>query len=120
MIDINYFIIKFSLVFIVIIISIIIHELGHVIMIKHYGRKPVLSFKKGSILIGFDKKGLKINELKNVYLVGIISGLIVVIIAIIIDYMLFMSLILYMVGCRSDNQQIFKLSIKQQELIRSA
>lgn len=93
--------------------SIVVHEMGHLFLINKYtGRKQFLEFNKKNKDFECDIEGLKPQEIFYVTLLGVISGftIITVFVNYLNGYMYLALIILYFSGCRHDLRTLYDLN----------
>ena len=93
--------------------SIVLHELGHYIILRVFGRKPEIRIRSDRIVVGhdYDYNGLTDKQLYLIYMSGVVLGLIPVVL-IIKYYNLLISLVVlgfYIFVSRSDLKKIWSL-----------
>jgi len=97
------------------IISIIVHEVGHYIMLKRYGINPQVRIKNRKILMGEDHNYVKLTtkQYYNVTLAGVLSGHIIMILLLFAFFNVFIiyfgMTIIYFWGCRNDTRELIKI-----------
>jgi hypothetical protein len=98
--------------FLALLISIVLHEYGHLEIMRKHGKNPKLRLEGASIVVGEPKDyaGLSNKQLDQVYSAGVIIGTLPYIIAaLLIHINLFALIAIYFIWCRSDIKQILKL-----------
>lgn len=102
-----------SLAIATMILSIFWHELMHYLFLRKYVKSNIkIGFKTNEISIGkiSDYKKLKPQQRYDVYFVGVLGGLIVILgLSLLFDLELLILLIPYLIGCSSDIKQMMLL-----------
>lgn len=109
----NYIISQSLLFVIVVVLSIIFHEFGHLVILRKLKNKWVtLEYLKGDINVGTDKdyKGLTDREYRTVAFVGFLFGFVPIFVFLPTLFWLYGSgaLFAYVVGSRHDLKSVLK------------
>ena len=111
----SYFISVFISLSVIYLLSILAHELGHIIAFRVFGKKIKLRFHKGKFLAGLPRDYFNLTE-KQYFLItytGILSGLFML--AILLMFMFNSDIvaggmvILYFWGCRNDIKEVLRI-----------
>lgn len=99
---------------IAIILAIILHEVGHIVVLNKYGRKAKLYFYKKKLIFKAGKpedyEGLTGKQKLEIYIVGIIVGTIPILLFYWFIWEIFNWVIVgYLMSCLSDWLKIFRL-----------
>lgn len=106
------FFIMVALFFFVYLLSILLHEIGHIIVLRFYSRKASLNFVKIDgrfrICAGCEEDYLMLDEeqLKNIYRTGILVGLLPLALFGLVNVWGLFLIPLYIGGCKSDLDKI--------------
>jgi hypothetical protein len=113
MMDISNMLFLFTYGFLILIISIIFHELGHFIYLLFKGYKPTISFlyndkkKHYELFTSFKGYEMPYNNIKRMYLAGIIMGLFPLLVAFVYNSVFLILFLVYIVGCSKDIKALF-------------
>jgi len=105
-----YYLVWLAIYFAVLILSIFLHELGHWIVIKRYGKNPKFKFRFDSIwsfggeMTGFDD--ITDEQYRVVLTVGVLTGLIPIIISSFFFFPIFLLIVPYGFICFKDLKEI--------------
>lgn len=103
------------MIFFIMPLSVVLHELGHIWAFRRFGRKVKIRIEGFRLLVGqpADYANISKDELVGVYLAGIGAGLIVWFIPMMLfnnSEPLFIGFIGYMVACSKDVTNIWKIN----------
>lgn len=86
--------------------AIIFHEIGHLLFIKKFGGKAVLTLRKNDLVVSLPERSTN-KEKEMIIVAGVILGFLPAFLLFYIDNsFLFLFLLFYLIGCRHDLKMV--------------